>query len=163
MRFRNRISLSVVLVLGMIASDASAQGSSGSAAPTQADDVVWKQLVPLHDGRVFITDTSFTLDVALAKPAVRPTRILSDAAANLIEKHMAAQLPDEFALSELKPRADTKQYVAPSGLVLNALYVDYLRRTLPGWRLHLRMQGDMEPVVILLDGKSVGLLMPMKR
>jgi hypothetical protein len=29
-------------------------------------------------------------------------------------------------------------------------------------RLHFRMKSDSEPVVIVLDGKAVGLLMPVK-
>jgi len=71
-----------------------------------------------------------------------------------------AQLPDECALSKLTRRGEA--YAAPNGVTLNPTYIEYLRRTLPESRVRLRMKGLTEPVVILLDGKPIGLLMPMR-
>ncbi|MDP9291779.1 MAG: hypothetical protein M3O82_05390 [Verrucomicrobiota bacterium] len=117
----------------------------------------------LHDGRTFVSDGALALDAELAKPAVLPSHILAEATAKVIEGYLTAEVPDEFASAQLTYDRDPGKYVAPSGVVLNAIYVDYLRRTLPNSRLHFRMKSDLEPIVILLDGKAVGLLMPMKR
>jgi len=126
----------------------------GSAGPT------WQRTLRLSDGRTFVTDGGFAIDAALAKPATLPT---ADVPASLLERQLSAQLPDEFGLSQLSPHPDGRSYRTPSGIDLNQTYVDFLRRTLPPAQVRLRMRGGLEPVVILLDGKPVGVFMPMKR
>jgi hypothetical protein len=121
----------------------------------------WKRIVKLSDRRTFITDGALSLDVALAKPAALPSDVLGAAAAKLVERYLGAPLPDEFGLTQLRAGSG-RTYLAPSGVVLNADYVDYLRPMLPVPRVRLRMKGDLEPVVILQDGKAVGLVMPMR-
>jgi hypothetical protein len=115
----------------------------------------------LHDGRTLVSDGRFILDAALAKPAVLPNHALPEQTAKLIEGYLTADLPEEFVFSQLTLSGEN--YISLSGVMLNRTYVDYLRRILPGSRLRFRMKSDAEPVVILLDGKAVGLLMPMKR
>jgi hypothetical protein len=117
--------------------------------------------VRLYDGRIFVSDGRLALDAAVAKPADLPRQALPGPIAKVIERYLAAELPDEFELSQLTRRADL--YAAPTGVILNPIYVDYLRRTLPGAPLRFRMKSDSEPVVIVLEGKAVGLLMPMKQ
>ena len=114
----------------------------------------------LHDGRTFISDGAVALDAALTKATSSETQVLPEASAKIIEGYLTAELPDEFASYQLTRRGET--YVAPSGVRLNPIYIDYLRRTLPESRLRFRMKSDLEPVVVLLDGKAVGLLMPIK-
>jgi hypothetical protein len=48
----------------------------------------------------------------------------------IIERWLSADLPNEFILSQLSPR-DGRTYAAPSGILLNATYIDFVRRTLP--------------------------------
>jgi hypothetical protein len=159
----SRILLSLVCIFGVSAHSLLAQDRSPGGASTDAATPNWQRLVRLQDGRTFVSDGAFSLDAALAKPAVLPTHILTEATAKVVEGYLTAALPDEFALSQLAPRRDLQKYVAPSGVMLNPIYVDYLRRTLPGSTLRFRMKGDLEPIVIVLDSKAVGLLMPMKR
>jgi hypothetical protein len=154
--------VAAVFLFGVIMQIAAAQDRPASASPAQNGTVTWQRLVRLHDGREFVSDGRLALDAALAKPSVLPSTVLPEATAKIIEGYLAAQLPDEFALSELS-HPGAEQYIAPSGVVLDPIYVDYLRRTSSGSRLRLRMKGDTEPIVILLDAKAVGLLMPMKR
>jgi hypothetical protein len=116
--------------------------------------------VHLHDGRTFISDGAVALDAALTKATSSESQVLPEASAKIIEGYLTAELPDEFASYQLSRRGET--YVAPSGVALNPIYIDYLRRTLPESRLRFRMKSDLEPVVVLLDGKAVGLLMPIK-
>jgi hypothetical protein len=120
--------------------------------------LVWTRIVHLRDGRTFVSDGAIALDVEVAKPNVSPSHVLAEASAKVIEDYLTAELPDDFALSQLIRRGDV--YAAPSGVTLNPIYIDYLRRALPESRL--RMKGSSEPVVIELNGKAVGLLMPMR-
>lgn len=129
----------------------------GGAAPA------WKRIVKLSDGRTFITDGGMTLDVALARPDAIPHEVLGAATAKVVEGYLAAPLPHEIDLRQLRAAPASPHYVAPNGVQLNAGYVDYLRRALPPARVRLRMKGDLEPVVILLDGTAVGLVMPMRQ
>jgi len=129
----------------------------GSAGPT------WQRTLRLSDGRTLVTDGGLAIDAALAKAAALPADVLPQASASLIERHMAAQSPDEFGLSELSPRPDARTYRTPSGVDLNQTYIDFLRRTLPPARVRLRTRGRLEPVVILLDGRPVGVFMPVAR
>jgi hypothetical protein len=102
-----------------------------------------------------------TLDAALARSPSLPGEVLGEASAKLIEKYMAAQLPNEIDLAQLRA-SGSDRYLAPDGLALNAGYVDYLRAVLPVRRVRLRMNRDLDPIIILLDGKPVGLVMALR-
>jgi hypothetical protein len=128
-----------------------------------SDEIAWTRKFQLTDGRTFVTDGAITLDASLVNPREFASAELITVSMKVIESYFAADLPDEFTLAELGPGATKGTYRAPSGVTLAARYVEYLRETLPASSLRLRMKGDLEPVVILSDGKAVGLLMPMKR
>ena len=125
----------------------------GSPAP------VWQRMVQLDDGRTFVTDGGMAIDAALAKPTLPDKAPVSG---KIIERYLSADLPNEFSLSQLSPR-DGRTYAAPSGIALNATYIDFVRRTLPSRQVRLRMKGELDPVIIMVDGKPVGVLMPVKR
>ena len=137
--------------------------SAAHMALAQDDGVLWSRMLSLTDGRVFVTDGALTLDASVAKPASLPTVELSPATAPIVEGYLTAELPDEFASSELAAGERDGTYQAPSGVTLRADYVRYLRRLLSSTDLRFRMRGDNEPVVILADGSAIGLLMPVKR
>jgi hypothetical protein len=121
----------------------------------------WNRVLKLTDGRTFVTDGAMTLDAALARPSSLPAEVLGEGSAKVIEKYMAAQLPNEIDLGQLRA-SGSDRYVAPDGLALNAGYVDYLRAALPVRRVRLRMNRDLDPIIILLDGKPVGLVMALR-
>jgi hypothetical protein len=152
--------LSLVGVLGFTLDSVVAQELTASAAP-QAAPLTWQRLVCLRDGRAFVTDGRFSLDAEVAKPAALPTHILPEQTAKLVEGYLTAELPDKVTISQLTRAGEN--YTAPDGILLSRVYVDYLRHTLPPSQLCFRMKSDAEPIVILLNGKAVGLLMPMKR
>ena len=122
---------------------------------------LWQRMVQLDDGRTFVTDGGMAIDAALAKPTL-PNNALSPVSGKTIERYLAADLPNEFSLSQLSPR-DGRTYAAPSGVVLNATYIDFVRRTLAPQPVRLRMKGELDPVLILMNGKPVGAMMPVKR
>jgi hypothetical protein len=150
--------VSLTLALNVVSNSVRAQDSSPPAGTNRPP--AWKRVVHLHDGRTFVSDGAIALDLDLVKPAERPKRGLPEATATIIEGYLNAQLLNECALSQLTRRGET--YAAPNAVTLNPSYIEYLRRTLPESRVRLRMKGPTEPVVVLLDAKAVGLLMPMR-
>jgi hypothetical protein len=120
-------------------------------------------MVRLSDGRTLVTDGGLAIDAGIAKPAALPTQVLGPASAKILEGYLAAPLKDEFTLGDLRSTATGHTYIAPSGVVLNATYIDYLRRIMPTTKLRFRMKGDLEPVVVLANGTPIGVLMPVKR
>jgi hypothetical protein len=98
-------------------------------APGTPGDPTWQGIVRLADGRTFVTDGGLAIDAALAKPATMPER---EFPAKLLQDYLNAAHKDECSLSELKAVASGRTYTTPSGIALNATYVDYLRRRLPG-------------------------------
>src|SRR3982751_4326423 len=150
----------ILVSVGLISDRVMGQDSSPSPTPAQNPPLTWKRVVHLHDGRTFISDGAVALDAALTKARRSESEVLPEASAKTIEGYLTAELPDEFASYQLTRRGET--YVAPSGVTLNPIYIDYLRRTLPESRLRFRLKRDLKPVVVLLDGKAVGLLMSMK-
>ena len=101
------------------------------------------------------------IDAAVAKPTL-PNNALAPVSGKIIERYLSADLPSEYSLSQLLPR-DARTYAAHSGIVLNSTYVDFVRHTLSPRQVRLRMKGDLDPVVITVDGKPVDVMMPVKR
>ena len=134
-----------------------------TTAPGSAGDPVWQRTLHLSDGRTFVTDGGIAMDAALARPASLPAQTLPAASAQYIEKYLTATLKDEFALADLTANPNGRTYAAPSGLLLNSTYVNFLRRVLPNRTLRFRMEAELTPMVIVSDGKAVGVLMGVKR
>ena len=129
-------------------------------APGTPGDPTWQGTVRLTDGRTFVTDGGLAIDAAIAKPAQRPDREL---AAKVLEGYLNAAHKDECSFSDLTAVATGRTYTTPSGIALNATYIDFLRRTLPARSVRFRMTAPMQPVVVVADGKAVAVLMPVKQ
>jgi hypothetical protein len=152
----------IIFLLMVMTFQAPAQQPPPKPQSFMAGDVpAWNRVLKLSDGRTFVTNGHIALDAAVAKPAALPSEVLGPSSSKVIERHLAAKLENECSLAELKADRARGRYVSPSGLWLNADYVDYLRRTLPP-AARLRMQKDLDPIVIVLDGKAIGLLMAMR-
>jgi hypothetical protein len=128
-------------------------------APGTAGDPVWQGIVRLSDGRTFLTDGGLAVDTAFAKPATLPAREIPG---KVLETYLNAERKNEYGLSDLTPAATGKTFTTPSGIPLNATYISYLRRTLPSG-VRFRVGGELEPIGIVVDGKVVGVLMPVRK
>lgn len=126
----------------------------GAAGPN------WQRSLRLGDGRLFVTDGAMAIDAAVARPATLPAEAQMPAGASFIERQLSAHLPNEVGLSQLS-RQGGGPYSTPSGVHLGAGYVDFLRSTVPAARL--RSSGARDPVVVVLDGRAVGVVMPLAR
>ena len=120
-------------------------------------------MVRLSDGRTFVTDGGMAIDAAIAKPAALPTDVLPHVAARRIEAFLAAQTTHDFGLGQLSASGGGRTYDSPSGVRLNTTYLDLLRRNVSAARVRLRMKGDLDPVVVVVDGKPAGVMMPVKQ
>jgi hypothetical protein len=128
--------------------------------PGTPGDPVWQAVVRLSDDRTFLTDGGLAIDAAFAKSASLPTR---EVPGKVLESYFSATHPDECSLGDLKAEQSGKTYLTPSGIPLSATYVDYLRRILPRGQVRLKTGGEMQPVVIVASGKTIGVLMPVKK
>ena len=123
------------------------------------DTPAWNRVLQISDGRTFVTNGHLALDTEFAKPATLPEIVIPPSKA--VEGNFTAPREHECTLGDLKPDRSQGRYTSPSGLWINADYVDYLRRVLPS-STRLKMQRDLDPIVIVLSGKPIGVLMAMR-
>ncbi len=134
---------------------------STMAQEVASDEVEWNRIFRLPDGRLFVTDGAFMLDAELAKPQVLPGTELPSSTGEVMGRYMAAEQFSEVELDDLKRGTQEQTYEAPNGLAFAAKYVEFLREAVPD--ASLRIGGDLQPVVIVADGKPVGLVMAKAR
>ena len=155
-----RIATNLVTVLTLAAEVVMAQTRMKPTTPGTAGDPAWQALVRLADGRTLVTDGGIAIEAALAKLARVPEK---EFPGKVMENYFSLPLKDEYRFSDLTPPANGRTYTTPSGIPLNATYIDYLRRILPAASVRFRMGGELQPVVIFVDGKAVGALMPVRK
>jgi hypothetical protein len=129
-------------------------------APGTSGDPTWQGTLRLTDGRTFITDGGLAIDAAIAKPATLPAKEFPP---GVVERYLSAAHKDECGFSDLTPAATGRTYATPSGIALNATYISYLRRRLSTQSARFRMTAPMQPVVVVEDGKTVAVLMPVRQ
>jgi hypothetical protein len=154
------IATTIVTAMTLAAPVVLAQTRMTPTAPGATGDPAWQAVARLRDGRTLVTDGGIAIEAALAKLAKLPEKEFSG---KVIENYFGLSLKDEYRFSDFTAPANGRTYTSPSGIPLNATYLDYLRRTLPAASVRFRMGGELQPVVILVDGKAVGVLMPIRK
>jgi hypothetical protein len=152
-----KIAAAVMLLLAVQV--ALAQTPMAPTAPGTSGDPRWQARIRMDDGRTFVTDGGFVIDAGLARPATLPEREIPG---KVMLDYFKAPYTDECSLSDLRA-ASERYFVTPSGIALSSTYVNYLRRTLPSRLTRLRMTLPGQPLLIVVDGKPVGVLMPVKQ
>jgi len=146
----------VLTVLVMAPLTLFAQSRMTPTAPGTHGDPKWQGTLRASDGRTFVTDGGLAVDAALARPAALPQR---EFPAKLLQDYFATPHTDECGLDELRRQESGKTYTSPSGLALNATYVDFLRRVAPAGSLRFLMSDRMRPIVVSANGKAIAVLM----
>lgn len=154
------VSVVTTLVLALAIPALSAQTRMTPTTPGTAGDPQWQAVTRLSDGRTFVTDGGMAIDVAVAKVVKLPEK---DYSGKTIETYLAAPHQQEYGFADLKAAASGKTYDTPIGIPLNATYINYLRRVLPVAAARFRVSGELQPVVIVVSGKAVGVLMPVRK
>jgi len=156
------IGLPALLILALMAG----APSSAPQAPPQSDPKLvqtvpaWthKVKLPPPDGRTFLSDGGLVLDVAVAKPAVRPAQDMPADMGTAVAGYLSGYYPTEFGLADLKEGQTAAVFVGPEGFAVSRNYVTFLTRYAP--RVRLRTKGVGYPVLLVLDQRNVGLLLP---
>lgn len=78
-----------------------------------------------------------------------------------VRDYFGASHTDECGLADLRRDPSGKTYTSPSGLALNATYVDFLRRIVPPHTLRFRMSERRRPILVVANGSTIGVLMPV--
>ncbi len=114
--------------------------------------------LPPPDGRTFVSDGGLVLDIGFAKPAVRPSQAMPADMATAIAGYLSGYYPTELGLADLREGPAKNVFLGPPGLALSRNYVTFLTRYAP--RVRLRTKGEGYPVLLVLDGRTIGLLLP---
>ncbi len=117
-----------------------------------------KVKLPPPDGRTFISDGGLILDVDVAKPAVRPSQSMAADMGKAVAGYLSDHYPTEFGLSDLKEGPSPAVFIGPQGFAVSRNYVTFLTRYAP--RVRLRTKGAGAPVLLVLDQRHIGLLLP---
>jgi hypothetical protein len=149
------------LIVGVVAV-AAAQAPAAPNPDLVQTVPAWSHSIKMPDNRTFVTDGGLVVDVEVGRPALRPSQQLPPDMAKAFANYLAAaaSYPTEIGLGELRAGDHRNTFVAPDGTVVNANYVVFLRRNAPRVRLHLK--GASDPVILSLDQRPVGLLMPLR-
>ncbi|MEO5823611.1 MAG: hypothetical protein ABIT71_24160 [Vicinamibacteraceae bacterium] len=155
-----RLSALLFIALAAIASPAAAQVPPASNPKLVQTVPVWthKVKLPAPDGRTFISDGGLVLDVEVAKPAVRPSQTMAADMGTAVAGYLSGYYPTEFGLSDLHEGPSPTVFVGPKGFAVSRNYVTFLTRYAP--RVRLRLKGDGYPVLLVLDQRNIGLLLP---
>lgn len=130
------------------------------SSPVTEAPPVWSRIVKMPDGRTFVSDGALLIDAAVVRVTTLPSTVLPPETGKTMASRMAVPHAREVGLRDLTTGSRKNTYTAPGDIALNGNYVSLLRRAAPGVRL--RLQDDRRaPVVLVLDGKPVGLVMPL--
>jgi hypothetical protein len=137
-----------------------AQTPMKPTVPGTEGDPAWQGTLRLSDGRTFVTDGGLAVDATVARPAKLPERELPT---RVLESYLTRSHTVEYGIGDLSVASSGRTYTTPNGIALNATYINFLRRALPAGAVRLRISGDLQPIVILANGTTVGVLMPVKQ
>jgi hypothetical protein len=152
--------LLAALFVAAACSVAAAQPLTPTPPSAVVPEPAWSRTVHLADGRTFVTDGGLALDATVAKPSRMPRDIQGEQAARALAGHLSVVNPTEVGLGDLKPGKKPNTFVAANGTALNGNYVSFLKRSTP--RARLRLKGLVDPILVTLDGKAIGVFMPLK-
>lgn len=149
----------LAMAIALFATAAAAQQAPRPTSPNVETPPVWTRTLQMPDGRTFVSDGGLAVDVDIVKPASLPQTVIPPASAKIIAGHLTAPHKTEIALAELRNGARKNTFVGPDDIAVNGNYVTLLRRTASGAKL--RFRGATDPIVIVVDQRPVGVLMPL--
>jgi hypothetical protein len=155
-----RLSALLLVAVAGMASSAAAQAPSHSDPRRVQTMPAWSHKVklPLPDDRTFVSDGGLVLDVEVAKPAVRPSESMPAEMGKAVAGYLSGYYPTEIGLSDLREGPTPAVFVGPQGFAVSRNHVTFLTRYVP--RVRLRVKGDGHPVLLVLDQRKIGLLLP---
>ena len=159
-------SLTIVATLLLVPPAAKVSAQTAQMKPSSPAVVApptWSRAIKMPDGRTFVTDGGLMIDAAVARPATMPSVVLPVENGKLMAQRFDAPFDKEFGLAALRPGSAANSLETPTGITLNGNYVAFLGRVLPIGRTTLRTKGNMDPVIVVTDGKPVAIMMPLAK
>jgi len=156
-----RLPAMILAALVAVASSAAAQSPPAMSDPKLVQTVPsWTEKVklPPPDNRTFVSDGGLVIDVEIAKPAMRPSQTMPADMGTAVAGYLSGYYPTAFGLSDLKEGPTAAVFVGPQGFALSRNYVTFLTRYAP--RVTLHTKGAGYPVLLVQDGRHIGLLLP---
>jgi hypothetical protein len=163
--FRSKTGLLALLVAGLWAvSPVIAQQPSRPqlSSPAVKAPPAWWRLLPMPDGRTFVTDGGLSVDAALAGQAGLPSEILPPETGARLAGLLAGRFEHESKMGDLRPGTASNTFTTPDGVLLNGNYVTFLRQAGPAARMRLRTLGKTDPVVVVVGDRPVAVMMPLQ-
>jgi hypothetical protein len=151
----------IIVLIAALATPAAAGQPPPASNPKLVQTVpVWTQKVklPAPDGRTFVSDGGLVLDVDVAKPAMRPSQVMDAGMGTAVAGYLSGYYPTEFGLADLHEGPSSGVFVGPEGFAVSRNYVTFLTRYAP--RVRLRTKGTGYPVLLVVDQRNIGLLLP---
>jgi hypothetical protein len=155
-----RLSALMLLAVAAITPSPSAQAPPASDPRIVQTVPAWthKVKLPPPDGRTFVSDGGLVIDVEVAKPAMRPSQNMAADMGTAVAGYLSGYYPTEFGLGDLREGESRNVFVGPQGFAVSRNYVTFLTRYAP--RVRLRTKGQGYPVLLVRDGRNIGLLLP---
>ena len=147
------------IAIVLFATVAAAQPAARPSSPDVETPPVWTRTLQMPDGRTFVSDGGLAVDAEIVKPASLPQTVIPPSSSKIVAGHLTAPHKTEIALADLRPGARKNTFVGPGDISVNGNYVTLLRRTAS--RARLRFRGNTDPITIVVDERSVGVLMPL--
>ena len=130
------------------------------SAPSVVAPPAWSRVMPMPDGRTFVTDGGLTIDAAVARPATLPSVRLPPESGKLMARYFAGPFTADVGLRDLRTGDFKNTFKTADGISLNGNYVNFLRAVLPSGA-RLRLKSDREPIVVMVGDKPIAVLMPV--
>ena len=130
------------------------------SAPSVVAPPAWSRVMPMPDGRTFVTDGGLTIDAAVARPATLPSVRLPPESGKLMARYFAGPFTTDVGLRDLRTGDFKNTFKTADGISLNGNYVNFLRAVLPSGA-RLRLKSDREPIVVMVGDKPIAVLMPV--
>ena len=119
----------------------------------------WTRSLIMPDGRRWVSDGGLAIEIDIAKPATLPTIVIPPESSKIVLGYTTTPHLQEIGLGQLQAGSRPNTFVSPDGVGVNGNYVTFLRKMAP--RARLRFRGARDPVTIMLNGRTVGVLMPV--
>lgn len=124
---------------------------------TSYTEPTWTSVAKV-EGTSYVTDGTIAIDMRLVEATPPTTQSASKWFAESLFQNMRADTPEQFNVDEVRSGGDATIVLGPGEQQLAEKYITYLTGKLSDHRVAFWQLSEMEPVVIVVDGKPVGAM-----
>lgn len=127
---------------------------------TSYTEPVWTSVAKV-EGTSYVTDGTLAIDMRLVEASPPTSMSASKWFMESLFQNLKAETPEQFSIDEIRASTDGNQAIVlgPGDQQLEEKYVTYLSGKLGSdHRIAFWQLSEMEPMIIVVDGKPVGAL-----